>query len=193
MVGCRYVWRRTSHQSGGARARAACGVLKYQSAEVRVSNALACVRHFLRYLEGVSIAAVYFLISLGWGGCTLGHGVKPYFSPQTTRITVAKSEKRGKYSIYVIPPRYPFTVLYCCLTFLSVRTVTRLPPLTDLELLSPRAGVELELALLRFGERLEREAALSLLAQRAQLEVIGGVERCGDRHVEVDQLEKLPP
>jgi hypothetical protein len=68
-----------------------------------------------------------------------------------------------------------------------------LPPLTDLELLLPRVGVDLELALLRLGERLEREAELGLLAQRAQLKVIGGVERCGDRDVEVDQLEKLPP
>ena len=87
---------------------------------------------------------------------------------------------------------YRVTPVYYLFQLLYVKTVTRLPPLTDLELLSPRAGVELELALLRFRERLEREAALGLLAQRAQLEVIGGVERCGDRHVEVDQLEKLP-
>ena len=64
-----------------------------------------------------------------------------------------------------------------------------------LPLLFARCGVELELALLRLGERLEVEAALplGLLAQRAQLEVVGGVERRADRHVVLDQLEKLPP
>ena len=181
-----------AHQPPKWRRESACGVWGAKVSKCRgaCEQALACVRHFLRYLEGVSIAAVYFLISLGWGQGVLYFRSRCIKSrtflhrPHTDHVC-EKSERRGE--------NIPSPLRYCCLTFLSVRTVTRLPPLTDLELLSPRAGVELELALLRFGERLEREAALSLLAQRAQLEVIGGVERCGDRHVEVDQLEKLPP
>ena len=49
----------------------------------------------------------------------------------------------------------------------------------------------LEVALLLLGERLEREVSLGLLAQRAQLEVVGGVQRGVDGDVVLDELKEL--